>query len=158
MFIHWGKEFLVPTSRWILRGSDISTHARVWLGPAGVLCQALYIYTEARNLVGRNIIIIITLDFLSKNKCIHTYYLRTLQHRLGLNVPLRNGKLSGECSEIPHHLEPPSLTLWKMKQVTAHSRLHLGILPHLYSTLKWAYLWPLIDPVHERLASCTNAH
>ena len=46
-----------------------------------------------------------TSDFLTENKCIHTYYLRTLQRRLGVDVPLRNGKLRAECSE------PPSLTL-----------------------------------------------
>ena len=42
-----------------------------------------------------------TSDFLCEKKCIHTYYLRTLQRRLGLDVSLRNGKLSAECSETP---------------------------------------------------------
>ena len=40
-----------------------------------------------------------TSDFLSENKYLHTYYPRTLQHRLGLDVPLRNDKLSTECSD-----------------------------------------------------------
>ena len=39
-----------------------------------------------------------TLDLLSENECIHTYYLRTFQRRLGPDVPLRNGKSSAECS------------------------------------------------------------
>ena len=52
-----------------------------------------------------------TLDFLRENKCIHTYYLCTLQHRLGLDAPLRNTKLSADYLETPHCSEPPSLTL-----------------------------------------------
>ena len=60
--------------RWILRGSDISTHARVWLGPAGVLCQALYIYTEARNLVGKKYNNNNNIG-LSKWEQVHTYLL-----------------------------------------------------------------------------------
>ena len=47
-----------------------------------------------------------TLDFLRENKCIHTYYLRTLQRRLGVDGPLRNSKFSAECSETPHRSEP----------------------------------------------------
>ncbi len=39
--------------RSFLRGSDTSTHPRVWLGPVGVLCQAL---EACKNSVGRIII------------------------------------------------------------------------------------------------------
>ena len=48
-------------------------------------------------------------DFLSENKSIHPYYLRTLQRRLGVDVLLRNGKLSTECLELPTVRNPPPL-------------------------------------------------
>ena len=48
-----------------------------------------------------------TSDFLTENKSIHTYYLRTLQRRLGVRVPLRNGKLSAECSVPPPTVRKP---------------------------------------------------
>ena len=53
-------------------------------------------------------------DFLSENKCIHNYYLRRLQRRLGLDVLLRNGKLSTECSETPHRSESSSIILYSL--------------------------------------------
>ena len=43
----------------------------------------------------------------SKREQVHAYNLRNLQHRLGVDVLLRNGKLSTECSEPPDRSETP---------------------------------------------------
>ena len=73
-----------------------------------------------------------TTDFLSENKCIHTYYLCTLQRRLGLNVhvPLKKGKLS--------------LSVWKKKAPLGNP------LPYLItnvSILCMVSIWHLISSV-----------
>ena len=83
-----------------------------------------------------------TLDFVSENKCIHIYYFRTLQQRLGLNVPLRNGKLSAKCSETAHHSESSSIWLLGLVDSSGESETAYTTQWPQWSNLSKGHIWP----------------